>query len=134
MNKCFRESLDDYRVLTDRLGNTAAKLHQDLTQLTQTLELKMNDKQVKHQASLSEVMTILREESFRSHRELDVEQGVSTVQLRSDIESLKKWVKDEIVCYQHEQDSKRETIQFSTLSAMKNSLARLAKLKARQQR
>ena len=43
MNKCFRESLDDCRVVTDHLGNTAAKLQQDLEHLAQTLELKIND-------------------------------------------------------------------------------------------
>ena len=119
MNKCFRESLDDYRVATVRLGNTAAKLQQDLEQLAQTLELKVNDQQVKHQASLSEAMTV----SLRSHRELDVEQRESTVQLCSDIESFEKWVKEEIARCQREQNSKCEEKQSSTLSAMKNSLA-----------
>ena len=123
MNKCFRESLDDYRVATDRLGNTAAKLQQDLAHLAQTLELKINDQQVKHQASLSEAMTVLREESLRSHRKLDVEQRESTVQLCSDIESLEKWVKEEIARCQREQNSKREAMLSSTLSPMKNSLA-----------
>ena len=76
-----------------------------------------------HQASLSEAMTVLREESLRSHRELDVEQRESTVQLCSDIESLEVRVKEEIARCQREQDGKREAMQSSTLSAMKNSLA-----------
>ena len=110
MSKCFRESLDDYRVATDRLGKPAVKLQQDLAQLAQSLELKMNDQQVKHQASLSEAMTVLREESLRSHRELDVEQRESTVQLCSGVESLEKWVKEEIARCQREQNSKRDAV------------------------
>lgn len=86
-------------------------LQPNLAQLAQTLELKLNDQQVKHQASLSEAMTVLREESLRSHRELDVEQRESIVQLCSDIESLEKWVKEEIARCQREHDSKREAMQ-----------------------
>jgi hypothetical protein len=122
-NKCFGESLDSHRAATDRLGNTAAKLQQDLGQLTQTLDLKINDQQAKHQAALSEAMSVLREESLRSCRELDAEQRRSTAQLCSEVESLENRVKDEIVRCEREQDSKREAMQSSTLSTMESCLA-----------
>merc|ERR1712136_10839 len=120
---CFGESLDGHRAATDSLGNTAAKLQQDLGKLTQTLDLKINDQQAKHQAALSEAMSVLREESLRSCRELDAEQRRSTAQLCSEVESLENRVKDEIVRCEREQDSKREAMQSSALSTMESCLA-----------
>merc|ERR1712136_521516 len=96
-NKCFGESLDSQRAATDRLGNTAATLQQDLVRLAQTLDLKANDQQAKHQAALSEAMSVLREESLRSSSELDAEQKRSAALLCSEVESLENRVKDEIV-------------------------------------